>query len=367
MPTIGVRVDSPTSYSDMKNVIRSVSLSVELSKLYFDVYFFTQHEVAYEYIKKQGFNAFNISNPAFKPKIERQKNYLDVGEDPVEIMKLFEKHGVTNMLIDLPSASEEYYKTYRPLLKRIVQIEDTPKFKTFSNVIINGSLSSLNFEYPKVPKQLLLQGSSFCLLDHELIDMQPKRPRKFVKDILLLIRDHDRFNAATLILKTLLKDESSRSFRIHIVITKFFKYMEELSEISKNHPHITIHTEPGNILQLIHDSDIGITNDLLTIYRLLCSGVPTISFILPDEYNNIEDMKTGNLRKIDKDIQSIWAQKYIGLVTEEEGYENIILKKVNKLLESYTMRNTLSERGRKALDGKGALRVANELKKIIKD
>jgi spore coat polysaccharide biosynthesis predicted glycosyltransferase SpsG len=367
MPTIGVRVDAPTSYSEMKNVIRSVSLAVELSKLYFDVYFFTKHEAASEYVKKQGFNAFNLSNPTFKPKRDQEKNPIDIGEDPVEIMKLFEKHGVTNMLIDLPNASQEYYKTYRPLLKRIIQIDDSPKFKTFSNVIINGGLSAFNFEYPEVPKQILLQGSPYCLLDHELIDLQPKKPRKFVKDILLLIRDHDRFNAATKILKTLLIDESSRNLRFHIVVTKLFKHREELSELSKNHPHIMVHTEPGNILQLIHDSDIGITNDLFTIYRLLCSGVPTISFVLPDEYNNIDDIKTGNLRKIDKDIQSIWEQKYIGLVMEEEGYENIILKKVNKLIESYTMRNTLSERGRKALDGKGALRVANELKKIIKD
>jgi spore coat polysaccharide biosynthesis predicted glycosyltransferase SpsG len=366
MPIIGVRVDAPNPYSDMKNVIRTLSLAVELSKLYFDVYFFTKNEASYEYIKSQGFNVFNIST-LLKIKKEHPKPQLDIGEDHVEIMKLFEKHGVNNMLVDLPNASTEYYKTYRPHLKRMIQIEDHLKFKTFSNVIINGSLSSNNLEYPEVPKQIILQGSSFCLLDHDLIDSQPKKLKKFVKDLFLLVRDHDRFNASSLIVKTLLKSDSTKNFRIHLICTKLFKHMEEIHKISQNHSQVILHNEPGNILQLIHDCDIGITNDLFTIHRLLSSGVPTISFVLPYEYSNVDDLKTGNLKKIDKDIEKIWEQKYIGMVIEEDGFENIILKKVNKLLESYTMRSTLSDRGIKALDGKGPLRVANELKKIIKD
>lgn len=366
MPKIGVRVDVKSLDSEIKYLVRTISLATELSKQYFDVYFFTKYDVTYNYINNQGFNVFKIPDIKNDKKNIRQNN-LNIGEDPKEVIGLFKKHNIENIIVDIPNLTAEYFKTYRPLLKRIIQIDDEPRFKTFSNVIINGSLASHNFEYPEVPKQVLLLGTEFCLLDNELIELEPKKTKKFVKDIFVYVRQNDPHNTTSNIINTLLSDESVHNLRIHVIATNRYAYLEKLEQLVKGKNNIILHKDPKNLLHILKDCDIGISNDLFTIYRLIATGVPTISFLLPEDYEDIEDFLTSNYNNEDRKIEQIWEHKYIGLVIEEQDFKSVLLKKINKLFESYNMRSTLREKGQKALDGKGAYRVANKLKKIIRD
>jgi spore coat polysaccharide biosynthesis predicted glycosyltransferase SpsG len=366
MPTIGIRVDIRSMHTGIKHLVRTVSLAIELSKFYFDVYFFTKSESAHAYIQNQGFNVFKLSGD-HKKLPSGLKNLADNLPELDEAMALFQKHGVENLIVDLPDAPPEFYKAYRPLMKRIIQIEDTFRFKTFSNVIVNGSLFFEEFEYPVVPKQWVLSGPSYCLMDHKFLDMPLKKIKKFVKDIFLSIREHDKHHVSVPILKTLLSDESVKSTRIHCVTNSKFPDLETLNQLAHEHSHLILHHDPKNLLDILSDCDIGITNDVFTIYRLIASGVPTISMILPQDYENMEDFNTQRFNEEDGMIESIWAHKYIGLVAEEEFFETLLLKKVLKLMDSYNMRSTLHEKGKKAIDGKGSFRVATELKRLIKN
>ena len=65
-------------------------------------------------------------------------------------------------------------------------------------------------------------------------------------------------------------------------------------------------------------------------------------------------------------IENIWEHKFIGLVPDEKNIEKIILKKLHKLIESQNMRSTLSDRGRKTIDGLGCFRISDELKNILR-
>jgi spore coat polysaccharide biosynthesis predicted glycosyltransferase SpsG len=243
----------------------------------------------------------------------------------------------------------------------LIIIEDYPRFKTPANIIINGNLASSSIEYPEIPNQILIKGSKYCLIDYNIADIPDKKMRKNPREIFIYIGQHDKTNILPSILNTLLKDENICNFNFNVIVDNRYKNLDEINQISLKYPNISVYHTPENILDIMHESDLAISNDFYTIHRLLAVGVPTISVAISESdsvhYGNIEEL-----------IENIWRHKYIGLANEETdtSIDKVILKKVNKLISSYSMRETLMNRGKKTLDCHGAQRVADILKTIIK-
>lgn len=359
MPGICIRVDAKSPYSGMSNVVRTVTLARELSKNYFDVYFITKYDCSYEKIKKEGFNVFKITDTHAIYEGTKRKEQDLIGENSEEVNDLFKKHNIETLILDMPFCTEKYIRTYRNLIKRMIIVEDYPRFQTPANIIINGNLASDEIDYPEIPNQVIIKGSKYCLIDYKIIDLPPRKPRKTPKEILIYLGQHDRTNMLPSILTTLLDDEYISNFKFNVIVDNLYTNLEEVNQISLSHPNINVYNIPENMLDLMLESDIGISNDFYTIHRLLGTGVPTISLLVSGSDSVYTD-------KIEELIESIWNHKYIGLVNEDTNIDKIVLKKVNKLIESYSMRATLIEKGSKTIDGLGAERVVEILKTIIK-
>lgn len=365
MARIGIRVDIDSVHTQVNQLVRTTSLAIELSKLYFDVYFFTKSELCRNFVEQQGFNVFTMPIPA-----SQKRTYLKVqNKDETEVshvLPLFEKHGIENLILDIKDATPELYRAYRPHLKRIMHIEDTFRFKTFSNLIINGTIGAAEIEYPEVPRQIVLSGPSYALIDYALTDYESKRMRKFVKTIFLYTRRGDVHRSTVRFLQTFLMDSQLKNMKYQVFVSQDAPVDGELLKLSSQHSNISLFYDPDRLLPVISESDIAITNDTFMIYRLLRVGVPTVSFILPEDYNDIQDYVHQRFTDIDRSLEQIWEYKYIGMVLDEENYDQMLLRKVLKLVDSYSMRSTLAERGKKLIDGKGAIRVANYIRKWIR-
>lgn len=359
MSNICVRVDAKSTYSGMSNVFRTVSLARELSKLYYDVYFITKFDSSYDKIKSEGFNVFKITDTHALYEGTKRKDQDLIGENPQEVKELFQKHNIDTLILDMPFATEQYIRTYRNLVKRLILVEDYPRFATTANIIINGGLHSDEIDYPEIPNQVIIKGPEYCLIDHQIAELPPRKPKKIAKDIFIFIGAHDRTNLIPTMLATLLSDDIINLFRFHVIVDSLYLSLDKINQISLAHPNVNIYNMPDNVLDIMLECDIAICNDFYSIHRLLGCGVPTISILVSEPDSVYTD-------KMEELIESIWEHKYIGLVNEDTNIEKVILKKVTKLIESYNMRSALFEKGKKAVDGLGAQRIANILKNIIK-
>ena len=333
MASICIRVDAKSSYSGMSNVLRTVALARELSKLYYDVYFITKHNCSFVKIQSEGFNVFKITDTHALYEGTKKFDHDLIGENLQEVKQLLEKHNIGTLIIDLPFATEKYIQTARNLSNRLILIEDAPRFPTSANIVISSSLFSENIQYPAVPNQLIIKGSEYCLVDYQIADITSRTPRNKVKEIFIYINAHDRTNLVPSLLSTFVLDERISYFKFHVIVDSLYAGLKEINQLSLDHPNIQLYNMPDNILKIMLECDIAISNDLYTIYQLLGCGVPTISVLLSDPDSIYKD-------KMESQIEYIWNRKYIGLVNTETQINLSLLKRIYKLMDNYTMRAT---------------------------
>lgn len=107
----------------------------------------------------------------------------------------------------------------------------------------------------------------------------------------------------------------------------------------------------GEFSSLLLESDIVFTNSGLTKYEALFLGIPTFAFSINNNHAEIMDIFQNKTESI----------KHIGNINSIET--TYISNQLNEFMEDHNLRDEMSKRGKKLIDGKGSERV---IKKILK-
>lgn len=257
---------------------------------------------------------------------------------------------------------DSYFVTYDYLRKlsnhtKVVYIDDLYRFAYPVHTLINYSVFCDRGRYEELyakekAEMHLLTGGDYIPLREEFV-YQPYKVRQKVEKVLVTTGGTDLLNVAGSLLDAVLRDESLRKLEYHVIAGCFHNRKEQLYELAAIYHNIKVYENVTNMAERMRDCDVAVSASGSTLYELCACGVPAICLeIAQNQQGAVSWEKNGCMR-------------YAG--NAELDLEGCVKSCVDGILwyqEHYGERCRMSQRMQALVDGQGAGRIAEYLKRL---
>jgi UDP-2,4-diacetamido-2,4,6-trideoxy-beta-L-altropyranose hydrolase len=341
--TVGIRVEAGKDIAT-GHLMRCLAISKELEHIGLDVVFIYK------------FPSTRIMLDQFKIKHFRLCNSLVSIKDEVDYLRNAIENLQTKLIIvDGYNFSFEYLS----LLKNITtvcSIDDFCRDDNPADVIINYNIYAIG-QYsqhrPNKGRRILL-GPSYAPLREEFQHIMPREPSRVVEDILVTTGGTDPFDFIGKFLSEVIAVKDFDCIRFHAVIGSLVSETDRLKELSR-YKNVILHKDVQSMSSMMVGCDIAVSAGGSTLYELCRCGLPAVSISFAD--NQLLAVKEFHERGI---------ISYCGDVRDDI---HATIKQCITLLRYYTndypQRLHMSNGMKNLVDGKGANRIATELKYLL--
>ena len=302
------------------------------------------------YIKDKGYNVAFITEQSLSQNIIESKGFKchRVYETIPNIKKLYSSFSViADINSDVIFGNKTDYYSYLSKLgakaRSLVTFEDLINYPYCSDVVIIPYCGAEKLKLNHDCNSRYLLGHNFFPLRKEF-NNDCFYVSKNAKKILITMGGSDPEKITLKVLSAI--NSSDQHYEIIVVLG-------QASNISPNDINKTMHnykgllkifTDAKEISKLMLDCDVAITNSGLTKYELASLGVPTIVISNNEQQALYSDF-----------FSSFKSSIHLGnfnIITEKLIRDNCV-----NLMQGYNLRLSMSERGKKLLDGKGINRI----------
>lgn len=340
-----VRADA-NNVIGMGHIMRCMSIGKQLHKLGEKVLFVISENYSENIIRTSGFECVCIGNM-----------YSDKESEIDELSEIIIDNAADILLIDSYEVTEKYFFEIGKIIKTIY-IDDVNSFKYDVDVVINYILGIKIEEYIKwgydMEKTDFWLGSSYIPLREEF-ETAEYEVKSNVESVLITTGGTDEFNVILDIVNKM--DEMNlQHLKKNIVVGRFYRYINELTEYAKKDKNIAIYSNISNMSEIMKESDIAISAGGTTLSELCAIGVPTVCFVIADNQIDVVDSYSEDKLMI-----------YCGDIRRDrESVIDNIIKQVTALTDDFLLRKKMFNGMKNIVDGKGAYRVAEKIVELIK-
>ncbi|KZL94102.1 UDP-2,4-diacetamido-2,4,6-trideoxy-beta-L-altropyranose hydrolase [Clostridium magnum] len=245
------------------------------------------------------------------------------------------------LITDNYNVDENYFNKTKTMFRKTTYIDDMNLYKFNVDFLLNQNVDAEDFNYKVNDDTKLILGAKYIMLRDEFRDLPPKNIKPKAGDIMLTVGGSDPFYLTDKILSWVRDLE----FNFHVVVGPSFEHGEHLKKYENNKIKLYYN---ANMYKIMEKCDIAISACGSTLYELAACGVPTIGIIIAD-----------NQAGIGKKLNSMGIIKNLGWYDKIDKEDFLI--NVNKLINDYELRRTISQRASNIVDVKGAERIAKIL------
>lgn len=264
------------------------------------------------------------------------------------------------LLVDSYQATKEYFDSLADLCK-IIYIDDCFEAIYPVDMIINYNAYHVRFPYREAYEGTtrLLLGTAYVPLREEfcsrsLPDRSPDKTSCPSRHILISSGGGDIYNALCGILSEAVKREESSQNIFHVIVGSFNKNARELEQLAESHPKIRLHYNVTNMAELMQQCTIAISAAGTMLFELCALQIPTVFFVCADNQQYDSEFFAREDRMLFAgDIR----------INREECI-NSIISNMDALLNDSKMQAQMKCRLHEVTDGRGALRIAEEIIKL---
>ncbi len=271
------------------------------------------------------------------------------------------------ILVDSYQVSIEYYKELGKLCKTVC-LEDMGNAYPV-DLLINYNIYAKqlweNYQQGSSPKKVLL-GVEYMPLRKAFQNNAVYQVRDKVTDVMITTGGSDPCFAAGSIIEAIwkecIREDKNQTNKIgicnrisfHIVSGPMNQYTAQLKALCAEKEFFIIYENVQNMEALIKKCDVVITAAGSTVYEVCAIGVPMICFYFAENQRQGAQALAGLT-----DIVNAGA-----FAEDREQVVSNILQALNRCICDRTYRERLSMQERKLVDGKGAVRLAEEILKL---
>ncbi len=260
------------------------------------------------------------------------KQILQKKEKPV---LLIDSYYVTpSYLLELKKAAKVYY------------LDDLQLFDYPVDGVINYDIR-VNADFYQSAGAKYLEGKYAPL--REQFQNQDYKVQKEAKSLLLTTGATDPLNFCVKFLQFFSRKQSFAGWTVHVVVGSMFANKQELEDFSISRKNVILHHQVINMAELMEQCDLAVSAGGTTLFELCAVGVPTLSISVSE-----------NQIPCNEAFAQAEIIPYEGNVREEALVDRLYAK-VMGLGSNLSERQRMSERQRKAVDGRGADRLAEIL------
>jgi UDP-2,4-diacetamido-2,4,6-trideoxy-beta-L-altropyranose hydrolase len=273
-------------------------------------------------------------------------------DDAEQTLELCRRADAEWIVLDGYHFDAEMQKCLKDGGARVLAIDDFGQATHYSaDLVLNQNAhASADFYESREPACRLLLGLQYALLRREFRTMATRRNRasKREKRVLLTFGGADPDNVTGAVLRAL---ERVRDVDIEavLVVGASNPHRAELVKLcDRTSRRVTLLTNVVNMTELYASVDVAITGGGTTLWELAFMGVPAITMILADN-------QEPSSRKLDQ----LGVVRCLGLSSEVS--QKKIAEAIIELCENHEARASMTTLGRRLVDGRGALRVLQEM------
>jgi UDP-2,4-diacetamido-2,4,6-trideoxy-beta-L-altropyranose hydrolase len=227
-----------------------------------------------------------------------------------------------------------------------VYVDDTMRLEYPRGIVVNGTIDAEKMSYTPREGMKYLLGAKYIPLRKAFLEIQEKTIAESVKKIMITFGGDD-----TRCMTRNIVDIMRFSFphiELTVVVGKGFKDQFTSQIIKDVKTKYVFNPDDSAMKELMFDTDIAISAGGQTLYELARMGVPSVVIAVADNQRcNIQGW------------QGAGFIKYAG-VWKNPDLEKDLVAIIGTLLDQ-NIRNSMSVSGRKMVDGRGALRLVNEV------
>lgn len=282
------------------------------------------------------------------------------------LKSMVDSRGVDIVFVDSYYVTDEYLRELWSFCHRkgalLVYIDDVLAFPYPCDVLINYNIFALREAYETlyananivVPEFLL--GTDYTPLREEFQGLPDREVRLVGSDILISTGGADAEHIGLESLKNIMAHEEWKEYVFHFVIGGMNADKQEIYGLAEGQKNIRLHQGVKRMSELMQSCDVAISAAGSTLYELCSTQTPTLTYILADnQIPGAEGFEKKQILKCIGDVRNLGAQKL-----SEELLHGAVL-----LLEDTVQRRAIAEKMKTVIDGKGADRVAKEVKKLV--
>ncbi len=254
--------------------------------------------------------------------------------------------GADIAIIDSYLADLKLYQEISDIVKKPVYYDDNKRLNYPCGIVINGNIHAFYLDYPKKECIHYLLGTKYLPLRKEFWSMPEKTINENVKSVMITFGGDDIRNMTPRILDFLTKNFPD--IQKNVVIGGGFKNVSHIEKQADKKTNLIFSPDANQMKNIMLNSDIAISAAGQTLYELARTGTPTVAVVVADnQIGNATGLKKAKFL----DDFAYWY---------ELALEGKLLNLLQKL-QTKEKRDEKSKIGRKLVDGKGAIRIAEVL------
>lgn len=339
MNNIGIRVDANEKIA-MGHLMRCMSIALQLKKSRQSVLFILSEQYAEEFILQKGFACVCLSHVYAEKEMELK-----------ELTGLIAQKEIACLLIDSYDVSFRYMQELRNVC-RTVYIDDLRHFEYPADLTVHYIFGTEKLQ-PKlqndVHKKVLL-GAKYAPLREEFSE-KGIQVKNAVERAFITTGGTDPYDMTAEILNCM---RAYPNMEKHAVAGKFYHNLPALRELAMADASIHIYHDIPDVCRIMKKCDLAISAGGGTLVELCACGVPTVCFSIAD--NQLQGIRA---------LSEAGMALYAGDVRESKGSViREIMGSVGRLKDDFALREEMGRRGKEAIDGKGASRIALEIMRL---
>jgi len=323
------------------HVMRCLSIAEAARKMGEYTTFILSDENGRDYIESRGFQIIILNT-----KWDEMEKEIPVLE------KIINANMIKTILIDSYQVTENYLNILSQYVKTIYIDDLADRFYPVSTIVCYMSHWKKLGHAKRYKNKRLLLGLEFVPVREVFQNMQKKDIKLEVGSILLLSGGADPYDILFKLLENITQIYSKE---IIVICGRYYQNLEKLVNKYKDFKNIKILKSVENMEYYMRKADLAISAGGTTLYELCACGTPTISYTFVD--NQIENVKGFSENEI---------IEYAGDVRYDYIFEKIT-KLVQEYCEDIELRKKRSQKMQEKVDGKGAIRIVEEWKKLLEE
>lgn len=264
-----------------------------------------------------------------------------------EDCKLFQKAPPELLIVDHYGYSPEALQSLKGVFRRLVYMDDDNLWDHYPvDGIINQNVYGDDLGYPRTPRLKLFLGSRYTLISKDVIAERNRRNTNRSLRLFISLGGAPSKQSLQVVLQTFKlirkKVKEARAFLPRgIALDPGSRLPEGMRWVS-----------PRKVASEMGHSDLAISAGGTTSYELAYLGIPAILVVTAEN----EEKRAEALKRQGVALRVGWIQ---------EVRPHQIAELVEELWKDRAKRTEMAERGRALIDGRGATRLAVELKRAF--
>ena len=253
------------------------------------------------------------------------------------------------VVVDYHEAGSWYLARLRDAGLFVIARDDLASYTFPCQMVVNGNADAARLPYrSSTGDTLFLLGPRYMVIRDEFLDPPVRVAPCQVRNVLVMLGGADGQCLMPRILGLL--DRIAGDFAVTAVVGPFFKDVDAIRKVAGTATRqITLVHSPASVLDLMLEADLAISAAGQTLYELACTGCPTIAI-------KTACNQDGQMR--------VMVEEGIILDAGDADRDDVISALESlfpRLISDVDRRRQMASAGQRLVDGRGSVRVAQEI------